>query len=426
MAQPLRQLERRSHRKTQVLTASARLFLEYGYHNVSVDDIAAAVGLTGPALYRHFRNKHDILEQALDEQMSAFEAVTSGVLADGGPPETLLPRFLAEIGELVIAVDEALLWKRERRHLPPDERAEFRRRFRELLSQTVDIVCAARPDLSRADAELFAWAVLSIHSNSREARGSLDGPTVLGLLGGMARAVVACDLTAVATAPRRQPVPHDRQPVAHDRQPVPDRPVPDRPVPLDRRPVTLDRRPVGRRERVLDAAVRLFAERGYHAVGIEDIAETSETAIVTVYQHFASKSEVLQTALTRGVDGIHYVTAHRLAWAADDAEALEIIVETSVDLALGPHRRLLAILAADLLYLPREAQEAIRKVHREYVAEWTVALCAVRPDLPRSHARALATTAIALIAEIAQSPAMRARPRIEAELRVLARAVLRS
>ncbi len=135
---------------------------------------------------------------------------------------------------------------------------------------------------------------------------------------------------------------------------------------------------------------------------------------------------MLQTALTRGVEGIHYVTAHRLAWAADDAEALEIIVETSVDLALGPHRRLLAILAADLLYLPREAQEGIRKVHREYVAEWTVALCAVRPDLPRSHARALATTAIALIAEIAQSPAMRARPRIEAELRVLARAVLRS
>jgi AcrR family transcriptional regulator len=395
MAQPLRQLERRSHRKSQVLTASARLFLEYGYHNVSVDDIAAAVGLTGPALYRHFRNKHDILEQALDEQMSAFEAVTSGVLTGGGPQEALLPRFLTEIGELVIAVDEALLWKRERRHLPPDERAEFRRRFRDLLAQTVDIVLAARPDLSRADAELFAWAVLSIHSNSREARGSLDAATVLRLLSGMAQAVVACDLTAVAAAPRRPPV-------------------------------TLDRRPVGRRERVLDAAVRLFAERGYHAVGIEDIAETSETAIVTVYQHFASKSDVLQTALTRGVEGLHYATAHRLAWAADDAQALGVIVETGVDLALGPHRRLLGILAADLLYLPREAQEVIRKAHREHVAEWTAALCAVRPTLPRSHARALTTTAIALIAEIAQSPVMRARPRIEAELRALARAVLRA
>jgi len=396
MAQPLRQLERRSHRKTQVLTASARLFLEYGYHNVSVDDIAAAVGLTGPALYRHFRNKHDILEQALDEQMSAFEAVTTGALAAGGPPETLLPRFLAEIGELVIAVDEALLWKRERRHLPPDERAEFRRRFRELLAQTVDIVSAARPELSRADAELFAWAVLSIHSNSREARGSLDAATVLRLLGGMAQAVVACDLTAgAAPAPRRPPA-------------------------------APDRRPVGRRERVLDAAVRLFAERGYHAVGIEDIAETSDTAIVTVYQHFASKSDVLQTALTRGVEGLHYVTAHRLAWAGDDAEALEVVVETGVDLALGPHRRLLGILAADLLYLPRDAQEVIRKVHREHVAEWTAALCAVRPGLPRSHARALTTTAIALIAEIAQSPACRARPRIDAELRTLARAVLRA
>ena len=46
-------------RKQQILAAAGELFREHGYHNVSVAQVAAAVGITAPALYRHFKNKPD-------------------------------------------------------------------------------------------------------------------------------------------------------------------------------------------------------------------------------------------------------------------------------------------------------------------------------------------------------------------------------
>lgn len=386
---PLRQLERRSQRKSQVLAASARLFQERGYHNVSVDDIAAAVGLTGPALYRHFRNKHDILEQALNEHLSAVEAAISRA---GAGPE-VFARFLTELGELVVDVDEALLWKRERRHLPADERARFRQRFRAVRAGTAAIIRAERPEIDAGDVDLYVWAVLSAFSNSRVVRTALDPAAAVDLLGRVARAIVACDLPAgAAVFPADGPV----------------------------------RRPAGRRERILEAAVRLFADRGYYAVGIEDIADDSETAIVTVYQHFASKADLLQAVLARGTEGAHYVTAHRLARARDAAEALDAIVEVYVDLALGPHRRLLRILADDQVYLSDSGRTAVRRAERDLVEEWTATLRAVRPSLSRPTGLALATTALAVISEVVQIPAVRARPHVGDEVVALAMAVLRT
>jgi AcrR family transcriptional regulator len=56
---------RGTHRTEQVARAAAHLFQDFGYQNVSIDRIGAAVGLTGPAVYRHFKGKHDILVHAL-------------------------------------------------------------------------------------------------------------------------------------------------------------------------------------------------------------------------------------------------------------------------------------------------------------------------------------------------------------------------
>ena len=52
-------------RRIQILDAAAHLFAERGFHGVSVHDIGAACGITGPALYRHFAGKDDLLAQSL-------------------------------------------------------------------------------------------------------------------------------------------------------------------------------------------------------------------------------------------------------------------------------------------------------------------------------------------------------------------------
>ena len=47
------------------------------------------------------------------------------------------------------------------------------------------------------------------------------------------------------------------------------------------------------RNAILDASERVFAERGFHATRIQDIAHAARTAVGTMYNHFNDKSEVL-------------------------------------------------------------------------------------------------------------------------------------
>ncbi|WP_447925475.1 TetR/AcrR family transcriptional regulator [Georgenia muralis] len=54
-----------SPRRRQILDASAELFARSGFRGVSIDDIGAAVGISGPALYRHFPRKEAILGELL-------------------------------------------------------------------------------------------------------------------------------------------------------------------------------------------------------------------------------------------------------------------------------------------------------------------------------------------------------------------------
>ena len=50
-----------------------------------------------------------------------------------------------------------------------------------------------------------------------------------------------------------------------------------------------------KRTRILDAAIRVFADRGYHAARVGDIAEDAGVAHGLLYHYFASKDEVLKT-----------------------------------------------------------------------------------------------------------------------------------
>ncbi len=63
-------------RRQELLQIAAEQFATRGYHHVTVDDIGAAAGVTGPALYHHFTGK----EQLLGEMLIAI----SRHLLDGG------------------------------------------------------------------------------------------------------------------------------------------------------------------------------------------------------------------------------------------------------------------------------------------------------------------------------------------------------
>ncbi|MFD0308999.1 TetR/AcrR family transcriptional regulator [Streptomyces sp. NPDC127119] len=78
------------------------------------------------------------------------------------------------------------------------------------------------------------------------------------------------------------------------------------PVPPGRR----ERKKAATRQKIADAAMRLFLERGYDAVGIREVAAEADVAVTTLFSHFAAKEalvfeqdEDFERRLTRAVTG---------------------------------------------------------------------------------------------------------------------------
>ncbi len=177
--------------------AARELFVELGYRNVSMAQIAERVGITAGALYRHFSNKSVLLDAVIwasfDELTPAFEPTAS--LADA----------LAESCEKVVARrDVGTLWWRESRNLPEDLRTPLRDRLRAVNGQYADRIRAQRPTLSESSAVALAWGVQSIlasvssHS-SKDRRWRIREPAYRRMRGIVRRGVVA--LSGGARAP---------------------------------------------------------------------------------------------------------------------------------------------------------------------------------------------------------------------------------
>ena len=68
--------ERKKHRTTVALQEAAyRLFAERGYHNTTVDDIAAEAGVSTRTYYRYYRNKEDVVLGPLAESLEHYREI---------------------------------------------------------------------------------------------------------------------------------------------------------------------------------------------------------------------------------------------------------------------------------------------------------------------------------------------------------------
>jgi AcrR family transcriptional regulator len=389
----LRSSARGGRRTEQVARAAADLFQDFGYQNVSIDRIGAAVGLTGPAVYRHFKGKHEILVHALMGQVQLVQELHAVSDAQGTSALEQLHLLLAGFEDLTANGNEATLWRREQRHLDVSEREVFQRHYEDNQERIAAKIAAVKPDLSPHEAELLGFATLSMFSHTPDFRGSLSADRLQEIQSAMAWAIIDCRLPA----------------------PGPDAAPVSNPV---------HRQPAGRRERIIDAAATLFDERGFYDVHIDDIAKTSEMSTATLYQHVTSKTEVLRAVLERGAEGLLYVTSDALAYAFTPQEALDALIHTYVRQALGVYGRIMHILAADLLYLPDEEQSALRNAQREYVAEWVEVIETLTAGVTAADARALTQAAIGVITDVSRNPRLRQRPGFAEELTALMRAMV--
>ncbi len=67
--------DRPSDRRAEILAAAASLIRQRGFAQVGIDDIGAAIGLSGPALYRYFDSKQTLLAQIVVDHLDRIEEV---------------------------------------------------------------------------------------------------------------------------------------------------------------------------------------------------------------------------------------------------------------------------------------------------------------------------------------------------------------
>ncbi|EFL02381.1 LOW QUALITY PROTEIN: TetR-family transcriptional regulator, partial [Streptomyces sp. SPB78] len=140
-------------RRVQILREAARLFAARGFHGVGVDEIGAAVGISGPGLYRHFAGKDAMLAELL---VGISERLLAGgrarLAAAEGPPEAVLDSLLA--GHIDFALDDRaliVLHDRELARLRDEDRRRVRRLQREYVELWVDTLRKGPPHDGRAD-----------------------------------------------------------------------------------------------------------------------------------------------------------------------------------------------------------------------------------------------------------------------------------
>jgi AcrR family transcriptional regulator len=95
MSEQTQRSRRKAERRRQLLHQSARLFADRGFRSVSIEDLGATVGISGPAVYRHFPSKEAILAELL---VGASQRLLDGGLAEvqsGHSPEAVLRRLVA-------------------------------------------------------------------------------------------------------------------------------------------------------------------------------------------------------------------------------------------------------------------------------------------------------------------------------------------
>jgi len=99
--------------------------------------------------------------------------------------------------------------------------------------------------------------------------------------------------------------------------------------------------------RILDAAVAVFAEKGFFTARISDIADRASVADGTVYLYFKNKEEILMTAINTAFDAFMRHARSELGKIADPADRLRRLAFLHLD-ALGSNRNLAVVFQMEL------------------------------------------------------------------------------
>ena len=188
-------------RREEILAAAAALFARRGFHGVTIDDIGAAVGMSGPGIYRHFLGKEAVLAEML-------VGISERLLAEGSRRVVAAVDAGAALGALLdwhisFALSEPDLitvQTRELGNVPEPARRQIRRLQRLYIEEWVTVASELSPLASPARLRTALHAIFGLLNSTPHSASELPADAMADLLRAMAQA-------ALAAASARQPPP---------------------------------------------------------------------------------------------------------------------------------------------------------------------------------------------------------------------------
>ncbi|MCK8614317.1 MULTISPECIES: TetR/AcrR family transcriptional regulator [Gordonia] len=193
---PTRRTQAKAARRAELLTAAARQMAERGFAGVRLEDIGRAVGVSGPAMYRHFSSKTELLDEMLVDISQRLHDGGAEVVDRGGPPsETLLALIGFHIDVLVTKPDLIVVQDRDLSSMTPEANHRVRLLQRRYVERWVDVVIAVYQQegrtLDRAEARVRVHATFGL-LNSSPRLPAYDESELRRLLTAMALAALGC------------------------------------------------------------------------------------------------------------------------------------------------------------------------------------------------------------------------------------------
>ncbi len=379
-------------RRAQVLEAAAVAFGRRGYAAVGLGDIAAAVGISAPALYRHFPGKY-----ALFAEVAQVEMATLVAAADAVPDPDDLQAVLHAIATTTLAHRlHGSLYRWEARFLEPDDRERLRATTRRLRAAVSVPLRRRRPELDERDAALLAAAGLAVIASVGAHR--VVTPDLADLVTELA-------LCALETSLPSAPV--SRLEVA----------------PVATPPWQVGLEATSKRERLVTEAVKAFERHGYLGATLEQIGGAVGLTASAVYRYVPTKAALLAAAFARTQVQLSAVTSAALADASSADEAVDALASAYV-LLWFQQPEVMSVWGSEAGHLGDDERDELRAAQRDHVEVWVRVTQARAPGLDPVAARLRVHAALTVVADTGRLLRFDRRPEVRARVVALVRSVL--
>ena len=150
-------------RRLALLSAAAGLFADNGFSRVSLEDLGAAAGVSGPAVYRHFPGKQAVLGELL---LSVSRDLLEGgrrVVAEAGSPGDALKALVKFQVEFALSNPDVIrVQDRDFASLTEADQAEVRSLQRSYVETWVDVLARIHADADIAGLRVRAHAAFGL------------------------------------------------------------------------------------------------------------------------------------------------------------------------------------------------------------------------------------------------------------------------